>query len=293
LLFVKIQLLRLNSTRDLPVTKCNQLSLEFPALKRRKVEAEFSGGDITSDGGVLLLRDIDRKLSLLESINRVLHDPRESGKVVRSQLSMLRQRIYGLCLGHEDLNDHHSLRHNPAIQTAVNRLNPLASQSTLCRLEHRANRETMVAVHEVMIQKFIDSYDKAPRKLILDFDATDDRVHGMQEGRFFHGYYDHYCFLPLYVFCGDQLLISYLRSSSKDGARHAWAILSLLTRRLRQEWPKVKIIFPGDSGFCRPQMLDWCDRNDVGYVVGLIDILAPKAILQSPPLTATGGNFQI
>lgn len=187
------------------MTNCTQLSLEFPPLKRHKVEAEFSGGDITSDGGVLLLRDIDRRLGLLESVSRVLHDPRDPSKVVHSQLSLLQQRVYGLCLGYEDLNDHHNLRNDPAIQTAVNRFTSLASRSTLCRLENRAERNTLVAVHEVMAQQFIASYKKPPRKLVLDFDATDDRVHGLQQGRFFHGYYDHYCFLPLYVFCGIPL----------------------------------------------------------------------------------------
>ena len=251
------------------MTECNQYSFGFQSLKRRKVEAEFSGGDITSDGGVLLLREMDRRLGLLESVSRVLHDSRDSSKVVHSQLSMLQQRVYGLCLGYEDLNDHQTLRHDPAIQTAVNRLSPLASQSTLCRLENRADRKALFAVHEVMVQQFIASFKRAPRKLILDFDATDDRVHGMQEGRHFHGYYDHHCFLPLYVFCGDQLLVNYLRPGNIDGAKHAWAILALLVKRLRQTWPKVRIVFRGDSGFCRPRMLDWCDRHRVDYIVGL------------------------
>jgi hypothetical protein len=251
------------------VTECTQYYLGFQSLKRRKVEAEFSGGDITSDGGVLLLREMDRRLGLLASVDRVLQDGRDSSKVVHSQLSLLQQRVYGLCLGYEDLNDHQTLRHDPAIQTAVNRLSPLASQSTLCRLENRADKKALFAVHEVMLQQFIASFRRAPRKLVLDFDATDDRVHGMQEGRFFHGYYDHHCFLPLYVFCGEQLLVNYLRPSNIDGAKHAWAILALLVKRLRQAWPKVRIIFRGDSGFCRHRLLDWCDRNKVGYIVGL------------------------
>ena len=251
------------------MTNCNQEWIEFPAVKRRKVQAAFSGGDITSDGGALLLRDMDRRLGLLESVNRVLHDPRDSDRVVHSRLSRLRQRIYGLCLGYEDLNDHQELRLDPALQTAVNRDTHLASQATLCRLENRMDRSAMVALHKVLVEQFIASFNKPPRKLILDFDATDDRVHGQQEKRFFHGYYNHYCFLPLYVFCGKQLLVSYLRPSNIDGAKHAWAILALLVKRLRQAWPNVKLIFRGDSGFCRPKMLDWCDRQDVGYVVGL------------------------
>jgi hypothetical protein len=251
------------------VTECTQYSLGFQSLKRRKVEAEFSGGDITSDGGALLLREMDRRLGLLASVDRVLQDGRDRSKVVHSQLSLLQQRVYGLCLGYEDLNDHQTLRHDPAIQTAVNRLSPLASQSTLCRLENRADRKALFAVHAVMLQQFIASFRRAPRKLVLDFDATDDRVHGMQEGRFFHGYYDHHCFLPLYVFCGEQLLVNYLRPSNIDGAKHAWAILALLVKRLRQVWPKVRIIFRGDSGFCREHIMLWCELNDVDYVLGL------------------------
>ena len=126
-----------------------------------------------------------------------------------------------------------------------------------------------VRMHEVIIEQFIASFDAPPQELILDFDATDDPVHGRQEGRFFHGYYDHYCFLPLYVFCGDQLLVSYLRPSKIDGAKHTWAILAFLVKRLRQAWPNVRIIFRGDSGFCRHHMLGWCERHNVGYIVGI------------------------
>lgn len=251
------------------MTNCTQTRFDFPALKRRKVQAEFSGGDITSDGGVLLLRQVDKRLGLMEAINKVIHDPRDPRYIAHSQLSLLRQRVYGLCLGYEDLNDHKTLRTDPAIQTAVNREETLGSASTLCRLENRTHRQTAVKLHEVIVDQFIASYTSAPDELILDFDATDDPVHGGQEGRFFHGYYDHYCFLPLYVFCGDQLLVSYLRESRKDGAKHAWAILALLVKRFRQVWPDVRIIFRGDGGFCRDRMLRWCDRHDVKYIVGL------------------------
>lgn len=139
----------------------------------------------------------------------------------------------------------------------------------MCRLENRADRETAVAIHQVLIDQFIASHQAPPEELILDFDATDDRVHGDQEERFFHGYYDAYCFLPLYVFCDDQLLVSYLRPSKHDGAKHAWAILALLVKRLRQAWPAVRIIFRADSGFCRHRMLRWCERHGIGYIVGL------------------------
>ena len=156
-----------------------------------------------------------------------------------------------------------------ALQTAVDRETVLASSATLCRWENRADREAMWKLHEVLVEQFISSFKRAPKKLILDFDATDDVVHGKQDGRFSHGSYDNYCFLPLYVFCRDQLLVSYLRPSKIDGAKHAWAIPSLLVERFRQAWPKVRIIFRGDSGFCRWRMLSWCERHDIGYIVGI------------------------
>lgn len=251
------------------MTNCTQTSFEFPALNRKKIKAEFNGGDITSDGGVLFLRQIDKRTGLLDAVNKVIPDPRDPRFIEHSQLSLLQQRIYGLCLGYEDLNDHSALREDPAIQTAVNRESVLGSQSTLCRLENRTDRETAVRIHEVIVDQFIASFKSPPEELILDFDATDDRVHGQQIGRAFHGYYDHYCFLPLYVFCNEQLLVSYLRPSNIDGAKHAWAILALLVKRLRQDWPDVNIILRGDSGFCRWRMLRWCDKHHIKYIVGL------------------------
>lgn len=211
------------------MTHRTEVAIDFPAVKRRKVETQFSGGEITSDGGVLLLRQIDRHLGLLESVDAAIKDPRDPRDpryIQHSQLSLLRQRIYGLCLGYEDLNDHESIRLDPAIQSAVDREDELGSAPTLCRLENRVDRQAAIDLHEVIVNQFIDSFKRSPKELILDFDATDDRIHGSQEGRFFHGYYDHYCFLPLYVFCKEQLLVSYLRPSNIDGAKHTWAILS-------------------------------------------------------------------
>ena len=251
------------------MTNCTQKSFQFPVCKRRRVEANFQGGEITSDGGVLLLQQIDRRLGLSEAIARVLDDPRRQASCEHDSLSVLRQRVYALALGYEDLNDHDTLRRDLALQTALGRSKELASGPTLCRWENRADRESAVRMHEVIVEQFIASFKKVPKKLILDFDATDDAVHGKQEGRFFHGYYDHYCFLPLYVFCRKQLLVSYLRPSKIDGAKHAWAILALLVKRLRQVWPQVKIILRADSGFCRWRMLSWCERHNVGYIVGI------------------------
>ena len=251
------------------MTKCYQRSFEFPRVNRRIVEARFDGGDITSDGGVLLLRQADRLTGLSDSIARALSDPRRQASCDHDVPGLVRQRLYAIALGYEDLNDHDGLRQDVALQTAVERDQWLASASTLCRFENRADREAAWRLHEVLLDQFIASFKRAPKKLILDFDATDDPVHGEQDGRFFHGYYRHYCFLPLYVFCGHQLLVSYLRPSNIDGAKHSWAILSLLVKRLRQVWPKVRIIFRGDGGFCRWKMLRWCDHHEVGYIIGL------------------------
>ena len=251
------------------MTKCYQRSFEFPRVNRRIVEARFDGGDITSDGGVLLLRQADRLTGLSDSIARALSDPRRQASCDHDVPGLVRQRLYAIALGYEDLNDHDGLRQDVALQTAVERDQWLASASTLCRFENRADRETAWRLHEVLLDQFIASFKRAPKKLILDFDATDDPVHGEQDGRFFHGYYRHYCFLPLYVFCGHQLLVSYLRPSNIDGAKHSWAILSLLVKRLRQVWPKVRIIFRGDGGFCRWKMLRWCDHHEVGCIIGL------------------------
>ena len=251
------------------MTDCNAKPIAFPALKRRRIEAAFTGGAITSNAGALLLREIDRQLGLLKAVDRVIPDSRDRRYVQHSQLSLLRQRIYGLALGYEDLNDHDQLRSDPALVSAVSCDQSLGSAATLCRLENRMDRSVAVALHEVMINPFIASFKETPNELILDFDATDDRVHGNQVGRHYHGYYKHDCFLPLYVFCGDPLRVSYLRRSHQDAAKHAWGILALLVRRFRQQWPEVKILFRGDSGFCRHKIMTWCERHGVGYIVGI------------------------
>jgi hypothetical protein len=242
--------------------------ITFSRSRQRAIEGNFDGGQVSSDGGLLLVREADRKLGLIRSVARRLHDPRQEGKVQHAVETMLRQRVMGLCAGWEDLNDAEQLRHDTVHQVAAG-ADALASAPTLCRFENRQSRAAALAVNVEFVEQFIASHRKAPAKLILDFDATDTAVHGKQEGRFFHGYYDCYCFLPLYVFCGGQLLIAYLRPSNIDPARHAAAILKLLVGRLRQEWPRTKIVFRADSGFCRDLPLGWCDRNDVKYVVGI------------------------
>ena len=275
---------------------CTMKIFQFPPLKRRKIEAEFNGGSITSDAGGLLLREADRQLNLLEPMAKLFPDNRDQSKITHSVLEMLRQRVYGITLGYEDLNDHDSLRHDLALQTFINKDSELASSPTLCRFENKANRQIAVDIHKQMIETFISSYEKPPKELILDFDPTDDLIHGEQIGRYYHGYYGNYCFLPLYVFCGKKLLAAYLRSSNKDGAHHAWAIFSLLVKRFRQEWPDVKIIFRGDSGFCRHEMLTWCEKNNLSYIVGIATNkrLAPnlKPLMQEAEKTFNETNIK-
>jgi hypothetical protein len=232
------------------------------------VEGRFDGGEVSSDGGLVLMREVDRRLGLIKSVARRLGDARQKGKVRHGVETLVRQRVMGLCAGWEDLNDVGELANDPVHQLASG-AEVLGSAPTLSRFENARDRASALAVNEVLVEQFIRSKKKAPAYLILDFDATDTPVHGQQEGRFFHGYYNCHCFLPLYVFCGDQLLVAYLRKSNIDASKHAWAILALLVKRLRAAWPRTKIVLRADSGFCRDRMLTWCDRHDVKYVVGL------------------------
>jgi hypothetical protein len=255
------------------MTECNSQPIEFSSLGRRDVLADFTGGAITSDAGSLLLRETDLKLGLIDKLSAVVPDPRNQQLITHQQTTMLRQRIFAIAMGYEDGNDHQTLRDDPLMQLVSGRgidpKQPLASPPTLCRLENRVSRKTLGEIAKVLVEIFISSHKQPPKELVLDFDATDDPVHGNQINRFFHGYYDCYCFLPLYVFCGDHLLVPYLRPANIDAATHSWAILSLLVRRFRQVWPEVKIVFRGDSGFCRWKMLRWCERHGVFYIVGL------------------------
>lgn len=255
------------------MTECNREPLLFSSLNRQQIVADFDGGHLTSDGGGLLLREADRALHLTQRLADCLTDPRDPAKVIHDQRTMLAQRIQGIALGYEDLNDHDTLREDPLMAVLADKTpdpeDPLASAPTLCRFENRIDRKALAQMAEVFVETFIASHRCPPKQLVLDFDATDDRVHGGQEGRFFHGYYDGYCFLPLYVFCEDQLLVAYLRPSNIDASKHTRAILKLLVRRLRQAWPKVRIIVRGDSGFCRWRTMRWCEKHDVYYVFGL------------------------
>ena len=256
------------------MTDYNTHPLLFSSLGSKKICADFNGGSLTSDAGALLLREMDKRLGLIDAINRCVPDPRNQFFIAHQQRTMLAQRILGIALGYEDLNDHQSLRDDPLLQIVTERGVtkdglPLASPPTLCRLENRIDRKSLADIAEVFVETFIASFTEQPKELLLDFDATDDPVHGNQEKRFFHGYYDNYCFLPLYVFCNSSLLVAYLRPSDIDASMHSRAILKLLVKRFRQQWPNVRIIIRCDSGFCRWRLMRWCDRNDVGYIVGL------------------------
>jgi hypothetical protein len=251
------------------MTNCKyQLEL-FQGFDHRKIEVNFEGGNVTSDGGVLLLRQADKILNLTKRAYKALNDPRREASCIHDTLTMLRQRVYGICLGYEDLNDHDTLKKDAAIQTAVETNKELASSPTLCRFESRADRQAAIKVNELLVDIFIESHEYPPEEIVLDFDVTDDTVHGNQEGRFFHGYYDHYCFLPLYVFSDQKLLCAMLRPANIDAAWHSGAVLKLIVKKLRSAWPEVQIIFRGDSGFCRHRLMAWCDRNKVGFIIGI------------------------
>ena len=258
------------------MTQCNHEAFSFSNCRKRQVKGNFFGEPISSNGGSLLVREVDRRMGLTMAVARALGDQRQRGKVRHDVETMVRQRVHAIALGYEDLNDHDALRDDLVVQTACERDGVLASSSTLCRFEQRAERQWAIAIHQQLVEQFIASFAHRPRELVLDFDATDDPVHGHQPGRFFHGYYDRYCYLPLYVFCGQQLLVAYLRPSNIDASKHAWAILSLLVKRFRQAWPGVDVVVRGDSAFCRHRMLDWCERNGVRYIVGL----ARNAVLE-------------
>jgi hypothetical protein len=263
------------------VTQCKPNRPVLKRLRRQAVEVDFEGGTLTSDGGLVLLREVDRRLDLIRRIDQAIPDPRDPAYTAHPQSEILTSRIFGIAAGYEDANDHESLRHDPAFQIAAGRTPaendyseesghyPLASPSTHSRFENRIDTKTIFRLHEVLVDTFLDSFDTPPEEIVLDYDATDDPVHGNQEQRYFNGFYDNYCFLPLYVFCGDQILASYLRPSSVGAAHHARGITKILVNKIRSRWPSVKIILRGDSGFAIERLMRWCDKNDVGYVFGL------------------------
>lgn len=231
--------------------------------------ANFSGGSITSDGGLLLLREVDKRLALTKRLAKVITDDRHPSYIDHCVEHMLKQRVYAIAAGYEDVTDHDTLNKDLCFQTIVGREVNLASSSTLSRFENAIDRQSLVELSKLLVEQFIESHRKPPTKLILDFDPTDNVIHGHQEKYHYHGYYKADCFLPLHVFCGSQLLVSLLRPSNIDGAKYAGALLRLLVKRLRQCWPDVKIIFRGDCAFARKRIFHWCEHNNVDYVIGL------------------------
>jgi len=263
------------------MTECNQSTFEFADHFSRQVVARFDGGTITTDGGGLLLREADRRLRLLPRLAECFLDARNPVFVKHSVPELVSQRIYGLALGYEDLNDHDQLRQDPLLRVLAGKAevedSPLAGKSTLNRLElsdgtpSRYKKITFWkdGLDELLVQVFLESYATAPEEIVLDVDATDFPLHGEQEGRFFHGYYDSYCYLPLYIFCGDQILCARLRQSNSDAAAGSLAEIQRIVAQIRAAWPQVQIILRGDSGFCRNELMRWCEAHGVDFVVGL------------------------
>jgi len=249
--------------------KCTEGVVDFGRVGRRVVQAAFDGGDIVSDGGVMLLRQLDERIGLTRSAARVFDDGRRAASVRHSMRSLLAQRIYGLCCGWEDVTDHNTLRHDLALQTAVGRAEELASAPTFSRLERAATREQAAALHGVLLDQFIASRKTTPDALVLDIDATHMPLYGQQEGAHFHAHYDNYCYLPLYVFCGQDILACVLRPSWRDPASVLSALIKVLSRRLREKWPGVRLVVRADSGFCRPKALRRFDAWDIDYIIGL------------------------
>ena len=275
-------------------TECNQVTFEFHGLLHRKVKARFDGGKITSDAGVLLLREVEKRTGLIDGLAQCFTDHRDQRLIEHTVKELLGQRVYGLCLGYEDLNDHDQLRTDPMLAVAVEKADPLgesrrqagdrgkalASKCTLNRLElsgaeadgqERYKKIVMDEdrIESWMVDAFLAAHDTAPEEIVLDMDATDDPIHGQQEGRFFHGYYRRYCYLPLYIFCGEHLLCARLRRSNIDGADGAVDELKRIIGQIRHGWPEVSIIIRADSGFCRDELLRWCEAHQLDYVIGL------------------------
>jgi len=264
--------------------ECTQFVLGFHPLKRREIRAQFDGGAISSDGGGLLLREVEKRIGILHQFAACFTDYRNADLIEHTVKELVAQRVYGLALGYEDLNDHEELRNDPLLAVLVEKSDPsqeiLAGKSTLNRLE--LTRETAsrrerykkivldhAAVDRLLVQVFLEAHQGAPQEIILDLDATDDPLHGKQEGRFFHGYYGHYCYLPLYIFCGEFLLCARLRSSNIAASAGSVEELKRIVAQIRSEWSGVRIVVRGDSGFCREELMAWCEAEGVDYLLGL------------------------
>ena len=276
------------------MTECKPEQYKFHALGSREVVGHFDGGDITSDAGGLLLREVEQRTGIIRKFAECFRDYRDPRFTEFSVEELVAQRVHGICLGYEDLNDHDQLRSDPAFAVVVGKEDPkgehrrveedrgkgLAGKSTLNRLEltgaaaFSTDRYKKIgrddgAIDRLLVEHFLEAHDKPPSQIILDPDATDDPTYGNQEGKFFHGYYGHYCYLPLYIFCGGFLLCARLRPSNIDASAGLIDELKRIVPQIRQKWPKVKILLRGDAGFCREEILAWSESNGVDYVIGL------------------------
>lgn len=275
-------------------TECNPAQVEFDGVSGRKLVASFDAEHITSDGGVVLLHRVDRRFGLLRRFAACFKDYRDPKLVEHTVEQLVRQRVFGIACGYEDLVDHGALRDDPLLAAVVGKADPLgrdrlskkdkghplASPSTLNRLEltpadaGAASRYRKVvydaaAVEDFFVDAYLDAHQRAPKEIVLDLDATDDPIHGTQEGRFFHGYYGNYCYLPLYIFAGDFLLCAKLRKSDIDGAAGSLEEVQRIVGRIRVRWPNVRLVLRADSGFCRDSLMTWCEENGVDFIFGL------------------------
>jgi hypothetical protein len=285
-------------------TECTAGQLEFHGLGRRAVVGQFDGGKISSDSGGLLLREVEQRTHILKRLAGCFEDHRDPDQIEHYVESLIKQRVMGLALGYEDLNDHDSLRHDPLLALLSDKQDlsgktrkrdqdkgcALAGKSTLNRLEltpldaDAASRYKKIVadiegMDDLLVELFLEAHDTAPAEIILDVDATDDPLHGNQEGRFFHGYYRSYCYLPLYIFCDEHLLCARLRTANQDGAAGTVDELVRIVERIRLNWPKTRIIVRGDGGFCREDLMAWCEDHSVEYVLGVPKNSRLKAII--------------
>ena len=265
------------------MTECNQTEFGFEAHFSRQVIGQFNGNLLTTEGGALLLRQADRKIGLLRRVAACFTDHRQPERVEHELDEMVAQRIYGLALGYEDLNDHEELRNDPLLGVLAGKREieePLAGKSTLNRLEltptgspHTERYHKIIysteAIDALLVDIFLEAHPNPPRQIVLDLDATDTPLHGRQEGRFFHGYYNHYCYLPLYIFCQDHVLCARLRPSNQDASAGSVEEVVRIVRQIRRRWPRVQIILRADSGFCREELMAWCEKHRLDYVFGL------------------------
>ena len=280
-------------------TECTPTLFEFEAVERRFVVAGFDGGDITSNAGALLLGQVDRGLGLMRRFAACFTDRRNRCFVEHQVETLVGQRIFGLALGYEDLNDHDELRKDPTFAVLAGKLRPvvrtdceaLAGKSTLNRLEHTPRRHAAkyhkidcdgARVDALLVDLFLEAHGRAPREIVLDLDNTDIPLHGGQEGRFFHGHYDAYCYLPLYVFCGRHLLLARQRCANVAGSAGAVEEMARIVAQIRRSWPRVRIILRADSGFSNDPLMAWCEANRVDYAFGLARNVRLEAVLAEP-----------